>query len=246
MKWPTLQSWKCLIIALCLCLPTVWAKNAGRLTLREVDRPLVMPKGIWQEGLLLSTHQQLYEGSTDTANSEVAGFLPSLPSWSITDRLTWISMPAPYFEYLLIGQTTLSDTGHAVPGFNLSLRGGITTVGYSSRDGFVVAGGAQLRSKQPFLERLWLANALGFTWDSQDHNTVLGRVDLGWQCSARTYLATRYAATYLLKSEESLHLLAVEMGVHFTPNISLLMQPGALIDHREPYAIFQSAINFQW
>jgi hypothetical protein len=250
---------KFLFLAL-LFLPLAgWSKNAAQLPLREIDRSLVMPKGVWQELLLANFNETVY----------YLGYMPSLPSWAMTDRLTWVGVPMPYFEYLIHDSKKDSalqqaNKGQEKKGLTVSLRGGMSDFSYSSSLGLNINYDMIVRTKWPISNHFWIGHQIGGAFFNKRPSRVQNQLGFGWQISNRTYALTRYHTNmssklkapddYEITSSPELdlnlknlsHVISEEIGFHFTHNISLTLQPGIFIYQGDPHYFLHSAIAFQW
>lgn len=245
---------KFLFLAILLLPLAGWSKNASQLSLREMDRSLVMPKGVWQEMLTAGFNENVY----------YQGYMPSLPSWAMTDRLTWVGVPMPYFEYLLHESSRDSTLHQANRGLQISLRGGISNFYYSSSLGLNINSDLSVRTKLPISNLFWIGHQIGGTFFNKRPSSIQNQLSLGWQITNRTYALTRYHTImssklevlddYEIISDPELdlnlknlgHVISEEIGFHFTHNISLTLQPGVYLYRDNPHYFLYSAIAFQW
>jgi hypothetical protein len=229
---------------------SAWSAGAERLPLRQIDRPLVLPAKMWQERLVQNTVLELDNGHGGVDAETPQGFLPALPSYSFTDRLMWMAVPGPYFRYLMVGNKIDSAHGMAAKGLSLALDGGLTGIGYSSRDGFSMAASLVLNAKRPFSTRIWGEGQLGLGWSqsSEDPNAAVafGSAGLGVQLSERLFLKTGYGLTAPVPDGSGwLQYGTLEGGVNFTPNLSLGLQV-SLVAGESVWLNPGANLAFQW
>ena len=116
---------KCAAFALMLASAALqaWSRDVERLPLREIVRALILPKGMWQECLALRAG--FYNDTLKDAEAEqIAGFLPGLPSWSITDRLSFIMFPRPFIRYLILGENIGTGSEGSMHNLGIAIDGG--------------------------------------------------------------------------------------------------------------------------
>jgi hypothetical protein len=226
-----------------------WSAGAERYPLRQIDRPLVLPAKMWQERLIQNSVIVL-EGEDDYTEP-LQGFWPGLPAYSFTDRLMWLAIPAPYFRYLLIGNTIDSPHGRAAVGLSLAVDAGLIGAVYSQRDGTSILGTFGFNAKRPFSSRVWGEGQLGTvsSWNSYkaDEHILSGSAGLGFQVSERMYLKPTYGLNLTVAEGHSFsHFGTLEAGVNFTPNLSLGLQVS--LAYEDDKTLFNPGANlaFQW
>jgi hypothetical protein len=236
-----------LTLLLSACLPLgAWSADAARYPLRQIDRPLILPKGMWQERLTWS--QAFSPEEDDPGRETVRGFLPNLPSWSITDNLSWAAVPFPLFRYLLTRNNIQPDVRPAVTDFSLTLDGGLLGLAYSSRDGFRMYSVLGLSFKKPWSRRLWSEGSVAAAFSNADPFTLIASTGLGIQWSERIHSVTTYTATQLFRSSGyRLYQGATQSaGINFHPGLSLDLSLGVIAGRGEVWLNPGASIAFQW
>jgi hypothetical protein len=241
-----------LIPALILFLSAAaWSAGAYRYPLRQIDRPLVLPAKMWQERLIQNSVIDLDHPQDDQTTESLQGFWPTLPSYAFTDRLMWVAIPAPYFRYLLIGNPIDSAHGMAARGLSLALEGGLTSIGYSSREGSILIGALGLLAKRPLSSRVWGEGNLGLGsgWYSEgaDVNIMTGSAGLGFQVSDRLFLRQDFGVSLALDElSDTILYGTLEAGANLTSNLSLGLHVSLL--SLDGSAILNPGANlaFQW
>lgn len=227
-----------------------WSANAGRYPLREIDRPLILPKNLWQERLMQNSFFTSDEGSFEKMGSTPEGFMPSLPAYSLTDNLLWEAVPAPLFRYLVTRNNITAESGPAVKDFSLTLDGGLHAYVYAmGKSTFMSRLGVS--AKKPMFNRLWLQGSASTYFDNADFQAASSSVGLGFQLTDRTHLTSAYSLVYRPGAkpgfpEDLFSGLALVAGFNFSPYISLNLH-GAMVMGTEHLGFNPgAALSFQW
>ena len=165
-------------------------KGVSRLPVREIDRPLLMPKGVWQVSpdcggvSVAKDFSGTYRGYV-SAPSPVTWLVSSV---AVTDRVALSMLPFPYVKVLM----TSSDIGRrpdgAVCRFAMAYEGGLS--GLSIREVTNVSLDARLglSTKLLLTGNLWHQQHFSFSWYSRFQSMVINEI-LGLQVTDRIWTA---------------------------------------------------------
>ncbi len=224
-----------------------WTADSARYPIREIDRPLILPKKMWQEQLFQNTIIHIDNGKLNLDPDAVVGFLPLLPSWSITDNLEWTYLPAPLFKYLLTRNNINTENGRVAKGLSVTVGGGLSAVTSSSRDGTYVNYNFGLEAKRPILAWLWWEGTLQSYYKNVNLNTIAGGGGIGWQITDRMYAKANYDLTNLYEGGYRVyHGGSIVFGTNFTPNISLQFSAAAAAGSKALIFNPGGVLSFQW
>ncbi len=224
-----MKFWKS-IIALGLFVSAVaWSRDADRYPLREIDRPLILPKKMWQELLVQNTVIHVENGSPIVDNDVLFGFLPYLPSYSITDNLEWMYLPAPIFKYLLTHNNINPENGPIVTGLSVTVEGGLSAL-VSSYEGTHFYSNFGVSAKKPTLHWLWWTGDMLAYCQDLNISSMEFVNGLGFQLTDRAYGKLDYGIGYLIKGgaqrlyqgeNQFYQTGTIAFGENFTSNLSL-------------------------
>ena len=230
-----------------------WSANAGRYPTRQIDRPLILPRKMWQENLVQNSVFHLADESAYYPYDQPVGFLPTLPAYSQTDNLMWAALPAPLFRYLVTHNNITAENGPAVKDFSLTLDGGVTGFAYSARaTAFFTTWG--FSAKKPMLNWLWWEGNFQSTLDYLELSGLGGTVGLGFQLTHRMHMVSHYSLNFFPEMENRndgdaegvYHSLSLLAAVNFNSNISLGCQ-SALVAGSESLVWNPGAfLEFHW
>lgn len=231
---------------LLVCLPALaWPADAGRYPIRQIDRPLILPKRMWQERLVWNQDVPVEERS-DGDVEKIQGFLPSLPVWSITDNLSWEAVPFPLFRYL-VTRNNVREGRPVVDDFSLTLDGGLNGFVYSSRDGTIIASVAGLSFKLPWSGRMWSEGSGSVGFENEDPSYSVAGLGLGLQVTGRSHAVAGYTASMDLDGEYPLyHGFSLQWGTHFHPGLSLDFRFTYTVGNGDSWLSPGSTLSFQW
>ncbi|HKP94324.1 MAG TPA: hypothetical protein VJ385_01085 [Fibrobacteria bacterium] len=224
---------KCAAFALMLASAALqaWSRDVERLPLREIDRALILPKGMWQECLTWNAGSY---GDTlmDMETTQIVGFLPALPSWSITDRLSMISFPWPFIRYLILGENIGTGSEGSMHNLGIAIDGGVTSIAYDEKRGWEYFGALGANFKKPLTKRLWAQGRVHFfagNYFGKLEGAGTSSLGAGIQWSTRFYSITSYSFYQAFRPDfgrmhafdRRIHAFDQEVGVNFTPVLSL-------------------------
>lgn len=225
---------------------TGWARDAGRYPVRRIDRPLILPKGMWQERLTWTQLVPVEEESLGKDAESVRGFLPNLPSWSITDNLSWAAVPFPLFQYLLT-RNNIGEGRPRVDDFSLTLDGGLTGLSYSSREGtetFAILG---MSFKRPWTARFWNEGSVQGGVKDADPFSLVASLEAGIQLSDRIYSLSGYTFSRVFAGKDPIfQAFTQRIGINFHPGLSLELSLSLVEGRGEFWWNPGSSISFQW
>jgi|GEM_PF-4120577 len=223
------------------------AKPVDAISLREVDRSLNLPKGVAQEQLIWSVATYSPDSTLKTEEQSNQGYFPSLPNFSLTDRLEWLGCPAPLFQYLLLGSPRALDSTSVGREFQLAIGGGLSAIAYSQRDGWQILSDAFLRAKIPWTRRFWGLADAGLRIENRHLYSTSLAAGLGIQWSNRLYSISKYQYVQFLVLDWPYYQdWSQEVGVHFNSMLSLSFTGHWIQNPHANTTQLGSVISFQW
>lgn len=241
-----MKSWKNPALFCLVMISAGWSADAGRYPIRQIDRSLVPPKHMWQEVLLQNTVMHIEDESIYVDEDVIAGFLPLLPSLSMTDNLQWTFLPAPMFKYLLTQNNSAAGNGSSVKEFGLAVEGGLSALQFSPKGAdFLYSLG--LTAKKPTLDWLWLEGKVHSFYHDLSLQSLIASGGLGFQFSERMYSTATYSLTHMFEDGYRIyHGGAVALGTNFNRNISLELKASAVIGSKALTLNPGAHLAFNW
>lgn len=241
-----MNPWKPIMLLSLAFVTAAWPADAGRYPSRQIDRPLIPPKHMWQEFLYQNTVIHIEDESTYVDEDLVAGFLPSLPSWSITDNLQWTFLPAPMFKYLITRNNINTQNGPVVKDFSMTVEGGISAMVFSN-EGTDVQYQLGMSAKKPVLDWLWLEGTVQSYYHDQSLRSLATATGLGFQFTDRFYGTSIYTMTHMYEGGYRIYQTgAAALGVNFTQNLSLETKVSLLVGSRTTTLNPGAQLAFNW
>jgi hypothetical protein len=231
----------------CALASSGWSAEAARQPIRQIDRPMIPPKGMWQEVLSQNTIIYIEDEDAEVEEDLLAGFLPGLPSWSITDNLQWTFLPAPMFRYLITRNNINAENGPVVDDLSLTVEGGLSSIGYSSREGAIINMQLGMSAKKPALDWLWLEGAVQTYYSNREPVIIGAAAGAGFQITDRTHATATYALSLPIEDTfEFVHVGTVAFGANFTRNLSLELKTSMLVGSRTSILNPGANLVFYW
>ncbi len=241
------------ILVLGTLAAAAWPANAGRYPLRQIDRPLILPKKMWQERLSQNAYLEKETEWFSATTNAPEGFIPNLPAYSLTDNLLWVAVPAPLFRYLITQNNITAENGPAVKDLSVTLDGGLIAFTYSpTGTSLLSTWGASL--KQPLLNWLWMEGSFSSVFDYSEFQGLGSSASLGFQLTDRTFLNTAGSLNYIpdgalgssKDSEGVVPGLSVGAGFNFSPHISLGVHGAMAFTENRTILNPGAELSFQW
>ncbi len=222
-----------------------WTSDSHRLPIREIDRSLILPKHMGRESLIQNSIIDLNDESAKSDETTV-GFIPSLPSYSLTDNLLWEAIPVPLFRYLLTHNNINLENGSTVKNLSVTLDGGMTSF-VITPEGSTVGSTLGFSAKKPLLNWLWSEGNVKSFFENMELLSLGSSLGLGWQISDKSYLISSYNLQHIfLKGDRLYHGLTLEAGVNFNSNITFAFHLSEIFGTKKQILNPGATLSLQW